>query len=260
MSLTDNLTPVGTLTGQLAVGGPIPPFVSDWVTLTNASGALINFSTDVEGNFNNCFNTIQFKQAGSGTPAPTNPREITGFTFTRIYNNTNIYEVSFGAAGTVYKGTLDVMSGLLKVTHGYKELSSITWQTLSVYQSRRAFMSQVISDIKASSASSQIPDITCSHYQTVNGDGVYLANRQAISLWSTQQRFAIYDPDKESMDATQFQQSLTGVQAVYLLNTPITVQLTGAIVKSVVGSNSISINSGTLNITYQETVGHKLEG
>ena len=70
-------------------------------------------------------------QEGSGTPSPSNPRSITGFSGANIVvadenmvtqSTTNI---PFGQ--TVYGGVLDVTNGKLRVTHGIVDLSTLAF-------------------------------------------------------------------------------------------------------------------------------------
>lgn len=68
------------------------------------------------------------EQAGSGDPSPTNFRELTGYTGANLnqsgidVNNPTVTQISWQTeAGTIYYGTLDVLSGVLTVTHkGFK--------------------------------------------------------------------------------------------------------------------------------------------
>lgn len=62
-------------------------------------------------------------QAGSGTPSPSNPRAISGYTDVVIKNDVQettqaTYTISLGS--TVYMGTLNVTTGILTVTHAYQ--------------------------------------------------------------------------------------------------------------------------------------------
>jgi hypothetical protein len=94
-----------------------------------ASGAIATFDTSLALPLQDCTIDINAVQEGSGTPSPDNVRPITGFTGANIHvadNETphiidNVTSITWqDEAGTVYGGSLDVTSGVLTVTHGFK--------------------------------------------------------------------------------------------------------------------------------------------
>lgn len=68
-------------------------------------------------------------QSGSGTPSPSNPRPITGYSAINISHsdadtsNPTVYTIQIGS--TVYGGEYDARTGVLTVTHGLLTLTNV---------------------------------------------------------------------------------------------------------------------------------------
>lgn len=84
------------------------------------ASATNSFDDGIDSYFKKVVSTIVPVQAGSGTPSPTNVRAISGFTECTVTDtngtDTNTVTISFGSAGTVYGGYVDLISGKLTVT------------------------------------------------------------------------------------------------------------------------------------------------
>lgn len=87
------------------------------------SGSIVSVANTLRLPVQSLVANIEAEQSGSGDPSPSNVRPING------YNSINInvspttnaqdgksYEISLASAGTVYNGTLDVITGTLTVT------------------------------------------------------------------------------------------------------------------------------------------------
>ena len=83
-------------------------------------------------------------QSGSGTPSPSNPRHITGYSAINISHsdadtsNPTVYTIQIGS--TVYGGEYDARTGVLTVTHGistFKGLNEEGWNISGEGTSRR---------------------------------------------------------------------------------------------------------------------------
>ena len=89
-----------------------------------ATGALITFSAPQGGKVDSLSIPLSFTQSGTGTPSVSNPRPIVGNPSINVYvsptsdvADATTYNITFGTAGTVYAGTIDVATGSLTVTH-----------------------------------------------------------------------------------------------------------------------------------------------
>lgn len=98
-------------------------YVAAQPIIAEASGAIASFTDGADDlPVEDLTVSIVPKQAGSGTPSPSNVRAISGFTEANIVvsptqdaQDGTTYTDSFGSAGTVYGGTLNVTTGKLTV-------------------------------------------------------------------------------------------------------------------------------------------------
>ena len=152
----------------------------------------------------------------------------------------NTYSVSFGSAGTVYGGTLDVVSGQLTVERAFitlDETANWSWSTATlrphVLISGMEIKGAVISNMYPYSSSNVAVDGTIT---TNAGSG--------NDVW-------IYDtvnaPDLNSWKTFVASNNL---QVVYTLATPLTYQLTATQVAFLLGTNNIWSNTGDISIEY----------
>ena len=87
-----------------------------------ASGQSVVFENGFPAPLKSCTVTFAPVQSGTGDPSPENVRTITGRTGLSVYvsptsSGGTEYPVSWTDYGTVYGGTLDIVSGLLTVTY-----------------------------------------------------------------------------------------------------------------------------------------------
>ena len=185
-------------------------------------------------------------QEGTGDPSPTNIRPIsgrTGMTVTVQSGETqNEYSVTWETiAGTVYGGTLDVVSGVLTVDRGFAELSEDwKWRKSSSYPGGYI----VNRDVVPGTAKFRIPFV-CSHAKTVTQNENYVfgtcycdvsLNFRIMGESSTIQDWKDY--------ITAQRTAGTPVQICYYIDTPQTYQLTGAEVRTLAGFNQIYSDAG----------------
>lgn len=154
------------------------------------------------------------------------------------YNGTQV-TIPFGQ--TVYGGTLDVLTGLLTVTHGIVDLGTLTWSYLGSGDTAR-FLSEVISDIKKPSLNTT-PDCICSNYPVLLYNQSYTTDKSS-GVYSDGN---IIVKDSSYTDTTTFQTAMSGVKFVYELATPTTIQLTPTEVKTLLGQNNIFADCGDID-------------
>ena len=159
------------------------------------------------------------------------------------YNGTT-YTTTLGS--TVYGGTLDVVSGVLTVTHALIDGGDCSWN----YWYLDNFYATV-SDKTAES----ITDIKCEIYGTTSGgysgapNGVF--NQTSSDL--TKQNIYIKDStlSPDASGAAALKTKLTGHKIWYRLATPTTTQLTPHQVQTLLGNNNVFADSGNVSITYK---------
>lgn len=213
-----------------------------------ATGAIASFSDGADGiPMKSVLCAINPVQSGSGDPSPDNVRPITGFTgLTLSHSGADTSDpatlsISWETeAGTVYGGTLDVVSGLLTVTMASVDLGTLDWasattNTENVYRMRSTDISALV---KKPASSSDLSSILCSNYKTVTGSDTY-RRTQGIAI-DANGNIQAYDADyNESTSAAAFKTAMAGVQLVYELAAPQTYQLSPIEVDSLLGVNNM---------------------
>jgi hypothetical protein len=153
------------------------------------------------------------------------------------------YTIQLG--DTIYGGELDVITGELTVDRASVDLGSLTWTTLASGR-HSAFISNgkfapTNTDI-ANALSSQYKVTSATDIPNIDSSFCYGANGVANLL--------VNDSRYNGEDATAFKTAMNGVQLVYELATPYTIQLTQQQIRLLKGTNNISCNTGDLSIKY----------
>lgn len=206
------------------------------VTINNASG---------DAGIKSLVVNIEPIQSGSGTPSPTNVRPISGrdSVVVAVSPTSSVYDgkaYSSALGRTVYKGTLDVASGLLTVTYGRADIGALDW----TYNASSAIYIVQMPDRAIGNTG-----IICDTYP--------LSAQTSIA---TQEDFTIrgrsstdattYIKDSRYTNATDFKNALSGHYFIYSLATPQTYQLTPEEVDLLLGNNNIWADSGDITVQY----------
>lgn len=151
--------------------------------------------------------------------------------------NGNTYTTEFGQ--TVYGGYLDVVSGQLTINKATVDLGTLSWSRSETSEAGKyRFISGGIADVVVRpTTSSDVVDIICSDYETGSMPDIF--NFQNVVSIYTNGRVYIYDERYDTSDTATFKTAMDGVQLVYPLATPITIQLTPQQIALVAGNNSI---------------------
>ena len=217
-----------------------------------ASGSIASFSDGADdvpiksGKF-----YITASQTGSGTPSPSNPRPIVGYTGMTIHRADNenphvvdtTYPVSWQTeAGTVYGGYFNSDTGVLTVTHEIQNLDDLNWfkngETITFY-------SEILDGYLGQTA-----DFKCSCYEpSVNGG--YNASNLKVSLRDNGTQIRIWIADNSYSTSADFKNSLTGQKITLPLATPVTYQLTAQEINTLLGDNNIWCDTGDCEVTYR---------
>lgn len=202
-------------------------------------------------------------QPGSGDPAPDNVRPISGRTGLSVYvsptqdpDDATTYSVDWTSeAGTVYGGTLDVVTGLLTV-----DRATVTYNGTESWAKARgqnAFYT-TLNAMERPSDNTYIGKITCDKLQTCirysyndfasveSGITGYTGTGFVGQNW-------LYAKANGATTATAFRGWLSNnpIQVVYTLATPLTYQLTPQEVQMLLGENYVWSSSGdTVSVTY----------
>lgn len=154
--------------------------------------------------------------------------------------NSETYTVTFESP--IAGGEYDFVSGKGSFELGYKDLGDITWIAYSggagnIYASR-------LTD-KAGGVS----NLVCSAYANTTAT---LSNMPDKSIKGVANDNIIYIRDTDYSTAADFIAALSGVQCVYELATPTEISLTPADVELNKGTNVVSTDGDTVQVTYSE--------
>ena len=204
---------------------------------------------------------IKGSQGGSGTPSPTNPRPFSGFTACRIMHSgadisqPDTVTISLpGAAGAVYGGTLDVLSGKLRVTHAAKTISGDS--DIADMNTSRKFAIVSLPGIAAAgvNTAAELETLKCDRFCTLGTDQTWNNFDLYISKYSGNTNAVIKYADvftSRASAAAWFAENPTTI--VYALSEPVEYTLEGQTVASLKGANSLWADSGSI-----ETVSYRL--
>lgn len=212
------------------------------VKTTAANGNPINFNTDLIEELPIVKAEISPIQAGSGTPAPDNVRNISGISNLDVVMNGDTESISLGE--TVYRGELDIKSGsgssdLILVTYDGSEAWG-TNGTQGVYLSVTGL--------------DYLEVISCNRFAPLpNGTSGSMGNN-TLRLNTPGNNLLVKYPDAlTAPDFITYLQS-NPLQILYR-KTPSALSTTPATFTSTPGDNQISANANAdLTITYKESV------
>ena len=190
---------------------------------------------------------VTAQQAGSGTPSPSNPRAITGWSQAQISVSDGVtpQTVTIAFGDTYYGGILDVTNGKLTVTHKIEDLGNYTW-TLS---------SDIFYNTVSDKENTNANYVICSCFEPVHDNAISVGNattkltsdNQIIASISTgTPRF--YVRADSYLDETSFTSAVTGQKVVYELATPVIINLIPEQIATLSGTNQISADCGDIQL------------
>lgn len=198
-------------------------------------------------------------QEGTGDPAPDNVRTITGWTAVKVYQAAEydeeaepVIEVALGDdAGTVYGGTLDVITGVLSVDMAVSDLGSASWSKSGT----RFFTSGYAAVIGKPANNGAITRGLCDKYASIDYGSAYSGSKNGIAVAATPAgsagQVSIRDSALEDMTAADFKTYITGAQFVYPLAEPLIFEIDHEELSTLIGENNIWADCGPVeSITY----------
>ena len=210
---------------------------------TTAATVSVNNSDGMKGVTSLVMN-FSYTQSGSGTVSPSNVRPINGwsqaslsFSPTQSAGDATTFNITFGSEGTVYAGSLDVVTGVLTLTHKAVKVSSLTWSYTSDYfyawpAGKAAGNFNIISDTFATTSSTTIGGMT---------------NAQIKGNASNN---AIYVKDNAYTSAAAFKSGRSNAMFVYQLDTPQTIKIPTPELRLMIGNNYFWSDTGNITLTY----------
>lgn len=159
-----------------------------------------------------------------------------------------VYTVDFGTGGTVYKGSLDVLTGELTVTHKVIDLGDLSWSKASTAS---YFFGSGLPDPKIVPNGS-VADFTCEQYRAESANNIvtqYTTLDGVIGL-RNDGVILINDLGKQTLTNAQFKTAMSGIKLAYELATPETYNLTSSEVMTVIGHNVVFADTGDISVSY----------
>ena len=247
----------------LSAATPEPGSIISAIQLVNGGrtigpDALAHFTESVRNKLLSLLVRMEHIQSGEGDPSPDNVRPISGRTGLSVYvsptqdqQDATTYAVDWTTpAGTVYGGTVDVVTGVLTVDWAIVDLGTLAWGYRSSGSSVAPyFYADYGGNIAYPGALFTYPiDAVCSQYKVVVRSGATfvdytLCGDGGVSVDQIQVK------DPRYTDAATFKTAMSGVQLCYELATPLTYQLSTQDVVTLVGDNYIWSDSGDVTIT-----------
>lgn len=174
--------------------------------------------------------------------------------------------ITISLGQTVYGGYLDVLSGVLTITHIGTDLANYTGTVTKITQSSHPERTYFRFDDLTPYPLIIDGELICDKYEknsitTSTSDiGVGLGNPSALGHSTVYFRPEDANDYTISTIMTFIQTTLGGLQIVYKLQEAdyITVQLSSNQIVTLLGQNNILADTGNIEIKYLETVGHKL--
>ena len=229
-------------------------------TVSTASGSVATFDTDMTENLVEVKCQIVATQSGSGTPSPSNPRPITTYTSLNLSHsgadtsNPTITNIPFGQ--TVAKGTLNVSTGVLRVTHGVVlDMSQLSWT-----KGGDNYFAELPETIKRPSSAGEKANIVCEIFATAPQTS-YTQNNNQITYYytgSTEALSKIIVYSTDYADLPSFETAITGYKLMWELATPIEIQLDSITLQALLNENNIWCDTGDTEVKYLLTVGKKI--
>ena len=146
---------------------------------------------------------------------------------------------------TVFVGTLDLVSGLLTITHRFQALDALGWNKNG---STITFYSETLTGLQG-----ETDDFYCSCYLPTENGG-YNGQNGKMSIKTSSGTSRIWVADNSYSTSADFKASLSGQTAVLKLSTPIEVQLTPEEVRTFLGVNNIWANTGDTEVEYRADI------
>ena len=192
-----------------------------YIDETESGASPMSFDTDIADDLKSLKIGIIGSQSGSGDPSPSNVRPISGFSDVNITVNGNNVTIALGQ--TIFKGVLDVISGILTITNYYFEVKRVQNKTESGngyfwYASASYLSIPAIFDLNSELITNRFTNTDNTTVGTSDGFITFYAN--GIIRWKEQGSLSINDYNTY-LDSNP-------IQISYKLLVPIEVQLTAS--------------------------------
>lgn len=152
---------------------------------------------------------------------------------------------------TVYGGSVDLVSGVLTVTHGFVDMGTLNWG--NVDSNGRVSASLGAKQITSSTV---LTNTKCDIYATITARQWYDNSATGVAIcgngYGTNGNLGLYDSKLSNMTSQKLKETLSGSYVAYELATPQEIQLTPQQIQTLVGENYVYSEQGGINIRIAE--------
>lgn len=234
--------------------------------ITKEGNDLEIIPVEAETNLENGVVTIKCTLSGTGTPSPSNVRDLNGFTEITISvenednsEETTTYSVDLPEdAGTVYGGTLDLTAGVLTVTHikaTYPTDNTVAKSNASsIPAGRHCYYVRVPNSAWSGGDENQRNlYFDCSIFPIENKNYVEMLTKTEFSMGigSSKPYSSIgFNTDIDNLADFRTWLENANCQVVYPIATPIEYNLDPLIIKAMYDKNIVSTNAEKISVTF----------
>ena len=224
--------------------------------------ASVQFDSPAEGlPLRGCLIGINPVQAGAGEPTPSNVRTVSGWTGAQVFvspaaggDGKTYFADWTGEAGTVYGGTLDVMTGTLTIDRVCKTLAGTDIQarggSTTAAGDYRFYCTAATSEgILLPPNAQTAADVLCSIAVAIpHGD----SSLYGVSVNRADSRIYLHIQECGQMTRDQFRAWVDShtVQVLYRLASPVTYRIEPQMITTLSGANSIRADCGEVTVRY----------
>ena len=212
------------------------------------SGSSVSFNSAFALPLKACKVSFSATESGTGEKSPSNPYTISGVSSLDLSANSVPVSVNFG--DSYYGGELDLLTGKLTVTEEHIILKGASWESYTSNGGRKGFLLN-LDAMKIGSFQQGVCDKLNTLYSdnTGNVTGIIFGISNRIMFFT-----GIVGTYIVNQDVTEWKTWLSNnnLDIVYPIKNPFEVQLSPTELSSILGNNTFSTDTGTLEITFAD--------
>jgi hypothetical protein len=222
------------------------------------SGSSVSFHSNFALPLKACKVSFEATQSGSGDPSPSNPRAISGVSSLNLSANSTPVSVSLGEER--FGGELDVLTGVLTVTwekivfDGSFNPTHVNWRPQA--NTTGALYNSPISDIKIPATIATATNAISDKLKSVSYDVLFSNDIPSLAIVQSSGTpricLRINDTSLTTVELLNAYLQNNPITIICELNMPITIQLSANELSSIIGNNTFSTDTGTLEITFSD--------
>lgn len=215
-----------------------------------ASGSVVSITDGSSYPLSKCVVSIEPVQSGSGEPSPTNIRPISGWAEANITvkddatspTTTQTYTISFSSAGTVYGGTLNVLTGELVVDRAIITFDGTeNWNLFT-----DTGVNQLYTTVSGALRSGGKVRTTCDTYPSISIDD----RKDNYNTCYSATDMICFNVQGYTAQTWQSFLQEQNISVAYTLATPQTYTLTATQISTLLGNNTIYADTGDISVEY----------